>query len=112
MANAEFEEIDNYTISLQNVTISYGNYDAVKNVFCDIPKGKVTALIGPSGCGKSTILRALNRMNDLILGCTLSGRILFDGIDIYAKNIDPVEVRRRIGMVLVAIRNRVSFCLE
>ena len=89
----------NVCISLQNITISYGEYDAVRNVFFDIPKDKVTSLIGPSGCGKSTILRALNRMNDLISGFSLKGRILFEGLDLYADQIDPVEVRRRIGMV-------------
>lgn len=87
------------TLSLQNVTISYGNLEAVRKVYCDIPKGKVTAFIGPSGCGKSTVLRALNRMNDLIEGCSLKGRVLFDGNDLYAPSVDPVEVRRRIGMV-------------
>ncbi|WP_320664503.1 phosphate ABC transporter ATP-binding protein PstB [Prochlorococcus sp. MIT 1223] len=92
-------ETEEIAISLQNVTISYGSFDAVRNVYCDIPKGKVTALIGPSGCGKSTVLRSLNRMNDLIDGCKLQGRVLFEGIDLYSKNIDPVEVRRRIGMV-------------
>ena len=86
-------------ISIQNATISYGNYEAVKNVYCDIPRGKVTAFIGPSGCPKSTVLRALNRMNDLIESCSLKGRVLFDGVDLYAPNVDPVEVRRRIGMV-------------
>lgn len=86
-------------ISLQNVTISYGNYEAVRNVYCEIPRGKVTAFIGPSGCGKSTVLRALNRMNDLIEGCSLKGRVIFDGADLYAPSVDPVEVRRRIGMV-------------
>jgi phosphate transport system ATP-binding protein len=86
-------------ISIQNTTISYGDFEAVKNVYCDIPRGQVTAFIGPSGCGKSTILRALNRMNDLIEGCSLKGRILFDGADLYAPEVDPVEVRRRIGMV-------------
>ena len=86
-------------VSMQNVTISYGNAAAVRDVFCDIPSGKVTALIGPSGCGKSTILRSINRMNDLIEGCTLKGRVLFDGVDLYAPTVDPVEVRRRIGMV-------------
>ena len=86
-------------ISIQNTTISYGDFEAVKNVFCDIPRGQVTAFIGPSCCGKSTILRALNRMNDLIEGCSLKGRILFDGADLYAPEVDPVEVRRRIGMV-------------
>ena len=86
-------------LSIQNTTISYGSYEAVRNVYCDIPRGKVTAFIGPSGCGKSTVLRALNRMNDLIEGCTLKGRVLFDGADLYAPSVDPVEVRRRIGMV-------------
>ena len=86
-------------LSLQNVTISYGNFEAVKNVYCEIPRGKVTAFIGPSGCGKSTVLRSLNRMNDLIEGCSLNGSILFGGVDLYGPRIDPVEVRRRIGMV-------------
>ena len=86
-------------LSIQNATISYGGFEALKNVFCDIPRGQVTAFIGPSGCGKSTILRAINRMNDLIEGCLLKGRILFDGADLYAPDVDPVEVRRRIGMV-------------
>ena len=86
-------------LSLQNVTISYGNFEAVKNVYCEIPRGKVTAFIGPSGCGKSTVLRSLNRMNDLIEGCSLKGSILFGGVDLYGPRIDPVEVRRRIGMV-------------
>jgi phosphate transport system ATP-binding protein len=86
-------------MSLQDVTICYGSFEAVKNVFMDIPAGQVTALIGPSGCGKSTVLRALNRMNDLIIGCTLKGKVIFDGQDIYNHRVDPVEVRRRIGMV-------------
>ena len=90
---------ENTCISIQNATISYGSYEAVKNVYCDIPRGKVTAFIGPSGCGKSTVLRALNRMNDLIEGCSLRGRVLFDGADLYDPMVDPVEVRRRIGMV-------------
>ena len=86
-------------ISLDNVTISYNNLPAVRNVYFDIPRGQVTALIGPSGCGKSTVLRSLNRMNDLIDGCALTGRVLFDGADLYDPKVDPVEVRRRIGMV-------------
>ncbi|NDD43904.1 MAG: phosphate ABC transporter ATP-binding protein, partial [Synechococcaceae bacterium WB9_4xB_025] len=90
---------DDTCISLQNVTISYGSYEAVRNVYCEIPRGKVTAFIGPSGCGKSTVLRALNRMNDLIEGCSLKGRVVFDGADLYEPSVDPVEVRRRIGMV-------------
>tara|TARA_Y100001968_G_scaffold311778_1_gene334222 strand:+ start:1130 stop:1978 length:849 start_codon:yes stop_codon:yes gene_type:complete len=87
------------SVSLDNVSIKYGNLLAVKNVFCDIKRNQVTSFIGPSGCGKSTVLRAINRMNDLIDGCKLSGSVIFEGIDIYAEEIDPVEVRRRIGMV-------------
>jgi phosphate transport system ATP-binding protein len=86
-------------ISLENVTISYGSVEAVRNVHLDLPRGRVTAFIGPSGCGKSTVLRALNRMNDLIPGCSLRGRVVFDGQDLYHPRVDPVEVRRRIGMV-------------
>ena len=87
------------SVSLDNVSIRYGNSVAVKNVFCDIEKNQVTSFIGPSGCGKSTVIRAINRMNDLIEGCKLSGSVIFEGVDIYAEDIDPVEVRRRIGMV-------------
>tara|TARA_B100000579_G_scaffold102902_1_gene81909 strand:+ start:1549 stop:2397 length:849 start_codon:yes stop_codon:yes gene_type:complete len=87
------------SVSLDNVSIKYENSIAVKNVFCDIKKNHVTSFIGPSGCGKSTVIRAINRMNDLIEGCKLSGSVTFEGIDIYADDIDPVEVRRRIGMV-------------
>ena len=90
---------ENTCTSIHHATTSYGSYEAVKNVYCDIPRGKVTAFIGPSGCGKSTVLRALNRMNDLIEGCSLRGRVLFDGADLYDPTVDPVEVRRRIGMV-------------
>ena len=86
-------------MSLQNVTISYGSFQAVRNVFMDLPRGRVTAFIGPSGCGKSTVLRALNRMNDLIPGCSLKGQVIFDNQDLYDHRVDPVEVRRRIGMV-------------
>jgi phosphate transport system ATP-binding protein len=86
-------------LSLQNVSISYGSFEAVRNVFLDIPRKGVTAFIGPSGCGKSTVLRSLNRMNDLIPGCSLKGKVMFDGYDLYDSRVDPVEVRRRIGMV-------------
>ncbi len=89
----------NTCISFENVSIKYGGFDAVRNLYLDIPKGKVTALIGPSGCGKSTVLRSINRMNDLIVGCTITGRVLYEGIDLYSPEIDPVEVRRMIGMV-------------
>ena len=90
---------NNISVSLDNVSIKYGNSLAVKNIYCDIKKNQVTSFIGPSGCGKSTVIRAINRMNDLIEGCKLSGSVIFEGTDIYAEDIDPVEVRRRIGMV-------------
>ncbi|MBW2510361.1 MAG: ATP-binding cassette domain-containing protein, partial [Deltaproteobacteria bacterium] len=83
----------------RDVNIFYGDNQAIKDVSLDIAARNVTALIGPSGCGKSTYLRALNRMNDMIDGCRLEGKILLDGEDIYAREVDPVEVRRRVGMV-------------
>ena len=86
-------------LEFESVTIRYGRHEAVRNVSMSIPSGKVTAFIGPSGCGKSTVLRSINRLNDLIPGCTLSGRVIFQGHDLYASHIDPVQVRRRIGMV-------------
>ena len=89
----------NYILSLEDVSISYGKFKAVKNIFCNFKKGDITSLIGPSGCGKSTVLRSLNRMNDLIPNCSLKGTVLFDGTNIYDKRVDAVEVRRRIGMV-------------
>ena len=98
IASRQTAQVDT-CMSLQNVTISYGSFEAVRNVFIDIPRGKVTAFIGPSGCGKSTVLRGLNRMNDLIPGCSLKGKVVFDGQDLYDSRVDSVEVRRRIGMV-------------
>ena len=89
----------NNILSLEDVSISYGKFEAVKNIFCNFKKGDITSFIGPSGCGKSTVLRSLNRMNDLIPNCSLKGKVLFDGTNIYDKRVDPVEVRRRIGMV-------------
>ena len=97
--NKKLQNDSSISVSLDNVSIKYGNSVAVKNIFCDIKKNQVTSFIGPSGCGKSTVIRAINRMNDLIEGCKLSGSVIFEGTDIYAEDIDPVEVRRRIGMV-------------
>ncbi|KGM13081.1 phosphate ABC transporter ATP-binding protein PstB [Cellulomonas bogoriensis] len=84
---------------LRDATVRYGSFTAVKGVGMDIPRNEITALIGPSGCGKSTLLRSLNRMNDLIAGASVDGKIMYNGEDIYAPDVDPVEVRRRIGMV-------------
>ncbi|MEP0814651.1 MAG: phosphate ABC transporter ATP-binding protein [bacterium] len=86
-------------LSTQNLWIRYGQSAAVKNVTLSIPKHSITAIIGPSGCGKSTLLRAFNRMNDFIHGVSMEGRVEFLGTNIYDKAVDPVEVRRRIGMV-------------
>jgi phosphate transport system ATP-binding protein len=84
---------------VENVTVRYGDVPAVRDISLRIAKDEITALIGPSGCGKSTMLRTLNRMNDLIDGCRVEGSITYHGEDIYADEVDPAEVRRRIGMV-------------
>jgi phosphate transport system ATP-binding protein len=84
---------------LDAVAVRYGSFLAVDDITFDIPKHEITALIGPSGCGKSTLLRTLNRMNDLIDNVRVDGRVTYHGQDLYAADIDPVEVRRRIGMV-------------
>ena len=86
-------------IETRDLSFYYGANQVLFDVSMDIHERSVTAFIGPSGCGKSTFLRTLNRMNDLIDGCTLKGRVIFDGQDLYAPQVDPVEVRRRIGMV-------------
>jgi phosphate transport system ATP-binding protein len=85
--------------SLEEVTVSYSGKAAVRNVSFDIGRNEITALIGPSGCGKSTLIRCLNRMNDLIPGATVDGKVVYHGQDLYAPQVDAVEVRKRIGMV-------------
>ncbi|MDQ5985596.1 MAG: phosphate transport system ATP-binding protein [Syntrophus sp. SKADARSKE-3] len=89
----------NIIIEVNNVNFYYGQFRALTDITMDFEKNRVTALIGPSGCGKSTLLRLLNRMNDLIDGTRVEGEILFEGTNIYAPEIDPVDTRRRIGMV-------------
>jgi len=86
-------------IECENVDIYYGDFRAVNDVSLVYGKHEITAMIGPSGCGKSTVLRALNRMNDLVPGARVTGRVSYHGQDIYAREVDPIEVRRRIGMV-------------
>jgi phosphate transport system ATP-binding protein len=88
-----------YIVELQNVSCYYGAFRAVRNVDIQVEKHAITALIGPSGCGKSTLLRTINRMNDLVPSYRSEGRILLDGQDLFAKSVDPVAVRRRVGMV-------------
>ena len=84
---------------LENVSVAYGEKLAVKEVSMGVLKGEVTALIGPSGCGKSTLLRCMNRMNDLVPSASVSGRVLYHGEDLYGPKVDPVQVRKLIGMV-------------
>jgi phosphate transport system ATP-binding protein len=91
--------MDSSIIKLHKVNFYYGQCRALTNISMKFVKNKVTALIGPSGCGKSTLLRLLNRMNDLISGTRVEGEILFEDKNIYAPDIDPVEIRRKIGMV-------------
>lgn len=86
-------------VAAKNFSVFYGNFHAVKNVDVEFKRGRVTAIIGPSGCGKSTFLRCINRMNDLVDGCRTEGLLSLDGIDIYHKRLDVVELRRRVGMV-------------
>jgi phosphate transport system ATP-binding protein len=86
-------------LELKEVSVLYSGKPAVKKVSGQILRNTITAIIGPSGCGKSTLLRSLNRMNDFVDGVSIEGQILFAGQDLYGKGVDPVEVRRRIGMV-------------
>jgi phosphate transport system ATP-binding protein len=86
-------------IQVDNLSLYYGEKKALKEISMEILKNKVTALIGPSGCGKSTFLRCINRMNDLIPSVKITGQLLVEGIDIYDKNVDVVNIRKKIGMV-------------
>jgi phosphate transport system ATP-binding protein len=88
-----------YVIEAHDLDIYYGTFKAVTSVNMKIERNAITAIIGPSGCGKSTLLRAFNRMNELYAGTSIKGEVTFDGQDIYAQDVDPVEVRYRIGMV-------------
>ncbi|HZX63687.1 MAG TPA: phosphate ABC transporter ATP-binding protein PstB [Bacteroidales bacterium] len=86
-------------IKTRNLTLYYGSKMALNSISMDIPQKQVTALIGPSGCGKSTFLRTLNRMNDLIPSVRITGEVLVDGFNIYDKNVDAVNLRKKVGMV-------------
>ena len=86
-------------LQAEDVTVYYDDFAALRGVYMDIPRNQVTALIGPSGCGKSTLLRCFNRLNDLIDGCRVEGKVIYREKNLYSDNIDAVEVRRRIGMV-------------
>jgi len=88
-----------YILETKNLDIFYGDFKAVTDVNMKIQRNKITAIIGPSGCGKSTLLRAFNRMNELVPGSKIKGEVNFQGQNLYAQEVDPVEVRHRIGMV-------------
>jgi phosphate transport system ATP-binding protein len=87
---------------VENVSVYYGSFPALQSVYLEIPKHRITAFIGSSGCGKSTLLRCFNRLNDFIPGARVEGEIRFHGTNLYEKSVDPVEIRRRIGMVFQA----------
>ena len=104
MAASSFKESEGFddqetVVQLREVNVLYGDFLAVTNVNIEFPKNRITALIGPSGCGKSTVIRCINRMNDLVPSARVSGSILYFGQEILGPKVDPVEVRRRIGMV-------------
>src|SRR5690242_10837627 len=92
-------EVSQSAFTLENVSIWYGQKQAVREVTTEIPEHNVTAIIGPSGCGKSTLLRSLNRMHELVPNTRIEGRVLFEGKDLYGSGVDPILIRRRIGMV-------------
>jgi phosphate transport system ATP-binding protein len=93
------QDPNRYTLKAREMSVFYGNFKAINTVNLDIERNQITALIGPSGCGKSTVLRSFNRMNDLVPGARVEGEVLFHEQNLYAADVDAVEVRRRIGMV-------------
>jgi len=93
------ETSEGTVFDVQDLSVFYGEFRAVRNVTLAVSKNNITALIGPSGCGKTTVIRCFNRMNDLVDSARIEGNILYHGVDLYEERIDPVEVRRRVGMV-------------
>lgn len=86
-------------IKIENMDLFYGNFHALKNINLDIEANKITAFIGPSGCGKSTLLKSLNRMNDMVEGCRITGKIFLDGEEIFNRKMDVNQLRKKVGMV-------------
>ena len=86
-------------ITAHDLNLWYGDFKALKGISLDVGEREITALIGPSGCGKSTFLRCLNRMNDLVDGCRVEGKVILDGEDIYDKRVDTTLLRKKVGMV-------------
>ena len=99
VATRSENRIANPVLTIEDLNVFYGDHKAVRDVSLEIGRGEITALIGPSGCGKSTVLRCLNRMNDLIPSARVEGKIKYHGQDMYADDVDAIEVRRQIGMV-------------
>lgn len=99
LSNSPTNTATKTVLQAENLSVFYGNFKAVRDVDLNIYRNTITAFIGPSGCGKSTVLRCFNRLNDLIPGARIEGNITFQDTDLYDKRIDPVELRRRIGMV-------------
>lgn len=97
--NMEKKQKNKKIFELKNVNLFYDEFQAIKNITMNINSNEVTAFIGPSGCGKSTFIRILNRMNDLIASCKLSGDIFYEGKNIYSKDFDVIELRSKVGMV-------------
>ena len=91
---------------VRNMDLYYGSFHALKNINIDIPEKEITAFIGPSGCGKSTFLKSLNRMNDLVEGCRISGDIKLDGVDIYKDKMDVNVLRKRVGAPTASVIKR------
>lgn len=99
MPRASARPASEAVFEVRDLEVSYGPSTAIRDVSIEILKHAITAVIGPSGCGKSTFLRSLNRMNDLVPSARVGGEVLYHGIDLYGRDVDPIEVRRRIGMV-------------
>ncbi|MFP3964362.1 phosphate ABC transporter ATP-binding protein PstB [Actinomadura fulvescens] len=98
-SDREAPDLVDPVFEVSDLSVFYGDYEAVRDVTMTIGRRQITAMIGPSGCGKSTVLRCFNRMNDLIPGTRIAGKISYHGQDLYGTDVDPIEVRRRIGMV-------------
>jgi phosphate transport system ATP-binding protein len=99
LSNDRVFEHNKAKLTTERVSLYYGSFQALRDITLDIPERAITAIIGPSGCGKSSFLRVFNRMNDLITGARVEGSVELDGIDVYARFVDVVELRKRVGMV-------------
>ena len=97
-------------VSTKELNLSYGKHHVLKDVSMDIERNEITALIGPSGCGKSTFLKTLNRMNDLVPDCHITGQVLFEGTDIYSRKVDAAALRKKVGIYRDSQRFKEEVC--